>query len=362
MHLPFRRSGHDGVSWQERVLDWLGARRPRTMVLAVLFMIVFGTIGYMLVGQLSIIDALYMAVVTVSTVGYTNLVPTPEGRLFSVIYIILGVAVVSVTISSLAAALVAGRVREALGRIRMERHIQDLSGHIVLCGYGRFGQITAAEISTAGVSLVVIDRLPEQVSTAESNGVLALLGDATEEGVLERAGIARAKALLCTLASDADNVYTILNARELRTDMPIIALARDRRAESKLLRAGATGVVSPYEIGATHMARRILTPGVARLMGLATGRDKSGLEQVGVRIQETAVEQGSSLAGLELRASPIRREFGVIVVAVISPDGPSHFNPDPGLVLSPGDVLVCMGPPDGLDQLARAAHRRTVAP
>lgn len=356
MHFPFRRPA-GGVSWQERVLDWLGARRPRTLIFAVVVMILFGTVGYMIVGGLDPVEALYMAVLTVSTVGYTNLVETPEGRLFSIVYIVLGVAVVSITISSLAAALVAGRVRDALGRIRMERRIQEVRDHIVLCGYGRFGQITGAEIASAGVPLVAVDRLEEQVLAAESHGVLALLGDATEEGVRERAGIARARALLCTLATDADNVYTILNARELREDLPIIALARDRRAESKLLRAGASGVVSPYEIGATHMAQRVLTPGVARLMGLATGRDRSGLEQVGVRIQETAVEQGSALAGLSLRASPIRQDFGVIVVAVLSAAGPSHFNPDPSLVLAPGDVLVSMGPTEGLERLARAARR-----
>jgi len=352
--LPWHRPDH--VSWQERVLDWLSARTPRSMILGVVVMIMIGTVGYWLVGDVSLVEALYMAVITVSTVGYTNLVETDAGRLFSVFYIVLGVAVVSVTISSFAAALVAGRVREVLGRRRMERQISEVKGHVLLCGYGRFGQLTGSEVAADGVPLVVVDRDPKAIEVAEKNGVLGLLGDATEDGTLERAGLARARAVLCTLSSDADNVYTILNARELRADVPVIALARDRRAEGKLLRAGATGVVSPYEIGATHMARRILTPGIAHLMGIASGmgRDKDG---AGMRITETAIEAGSRLDGVSLRDSPIRREFNVIVVGVTSSTGERHFNPESGFVLSQGDLLVCIGPSDGLAKLADAARR-----
>jgi voltage-gated potassium channel len=358
VRMPWQKPRSEQVSWQERVLDWLSARRPHTMVLAVGALLTFGTLGYWLVGEdVDFVGALYMAVITVSTVGYTNLVETDAGRIFSIVYIVVGVAIVSVTISSLAAALVAGRVRDVLGRRRMERLIEAMRDHIVLCGYGRFGQLAADEVARQGVPIVVVDKDEEAISAAEAAGLLGTVGDATEEETLQRAGIAHARAVMCTLPSDADNVYTILNAKELRSEVSIIALARDRRAEGKLLRAGASGVVSPYEIGAVHMARRILTPGVAHLMGMGVGPAPKGADD-SVRITETAIEAGSSLEGATLRDSPIRREFNVIVVGIVTAAQERIFNPDPATRLSSGDTLICVGAPQGLDQLQAAARAR----
>jgi len=326
------------------------------MALAVVAVILFGTVGYWIVGagEVGPLDALYMALITVSTVGYGDVVDTNAGHLFTVVYIVIGVGVFSLTISTLAAALVAGRVGEVIGRRRMEREIRTLQDHLVLCGYGRFGQITGAEIVGKGIPLVVIDSAGDVIDLAEGHGVLGVLGDATEEEALEKAGIARARALLCTLPSDAENVYVILNARELRPDLPIVALARDRRAESKLLRAGANYVVSPYSIGATHMARQILSPNLAQVFNLAAAGGEDGLKQVGVQLDEFAIRPGSALIGLKLRDSPVRRDFGVMLVAVIDKEGERHFNPGPDLVLQDGSVLVAIGPTDGLDRLRDA--------
>ena len=338
------------------LLAWLTARSPRSMALAVVGVILFGTIGYWIVGAGTVgpLDALYMALITVSTVGYGDKVDTAAGHLFSVIYIVIGVGVISLTISTLAAALVAGRVGEVIGRRRMEREIKTLQDHFVLCGYGRFGQITGAEIVGKGLPLVVIDSAGDVIDLAEGHGVLGILGDATEEEALEKAGLARARALLCTLPTDAENVYVILNAREMRPDMPIVALARDRRAESKLLRAGANYVVSPYSIGATHMARQILSPNLAQVFNLAASGGEDGLKQVGVRLDEFTVSGGSPLIGMKLRDSPVRRDFGVMLVAIIDKGGERHFNPGPDLVLQDGSVLVAIGPADGLDKLRAA--------
>jgi voltage-gated potassium channel len=153
------------------------------------------------------------------------------------------------------------------------------------------------------------------------------------------------------LPSDAENVYAILNAREVRPDIPIVALARDRRAESKLVRAGANYVVSPYSIGATHMARQILSPNLAQVFGLAASGGETGLEQVGVELDEFALGPGSPLIGMKLKDAPIRREFGVMVVAVIKKDGARVFNPGPDFVLEDGAVLVSIGPSKGLERL-----------
>lgn len=337
--------------WRGEVLSWLTSRTPRAMALGVVGVIVFGTVGYMIVGGIGPIDALYMALITVSTVGYGDLVEGTAARIFTIIYVILGVGVFSLTLSTLASALVAGRVHEVLGRRRMERQIKQTRDHLILCGYGRFGQITAREIAEKDVPLVIIDVDPKCVEEADEDKMLAVLGDATEEESLEKAGIAHARALLCTLPSDAENVYAILNARELRPDIPIVALARDRRADSKLLRAGANYVVSPYSIGATHMARQILSPNLAQVFGLAAAGGEDGLKQVGVQLDEFSVSPGSALIGQMLKDAPIRRDFGVMLVAIIQKDGTRLFNPGPDVVLEEGAVLVSIGPMEGLEQL-----------
>lgn len=346
-----KRKAIESAAFAGKILAWLTSLTPRSLAFAVVSLLTIGTIGYWIVGAGSLVDAAYMAVITMSTVGYGDLVDTPAGRIFSTIYIIMSVGVFSLTLSTLASALVAGRVHEVIGRRRMERQIQDLSGHLVLCGYGRFGQITAREVGEKDAVLVVIDIDGDRVDEADENGFLAVHGDATEEETFERAGLTRASALLCTLPTDAENVYAILNAREVRPDIPIVALARDRRAESKLLRAGANYVVSPYSIGATHMARQILSPNLAQVLNFAAAGGEEGLKQVGVQLDEFPVAPGSTLIGVKLKDSPIRRDFGVMLVAVISPGGRRAFNPGPDVVIEDGAVLVSIGPAEGLEQL-----------
>ena len=356
------KQAHERKSLMERaaiegaLLTWLTARSPAHMVGAVVGVILFGAVGYMIVGGVGFIDGLYMAVITVSTVGYGNDVESPVGRLFSVVYIVIGVGVVSLTISTFAAALVAGRVGEVFGRRRVEKMVETLSGHLVLCGYGRFGQIAAGEILEKGVPLVVIDKDPERVQEAEEHGVLAIHGDATEEDSLDRAGILRARGLLCALPSDAENVYAILNAREQKDGIQIVALARDRSAEKKLKFAGADHVISPYSIGAHYMARTIVSPHLAQVFNLAAG-EEDGLKQVGVRLDEFPIQPGSSLIGMTIRDAPIRSDFGMMVVAVINPDGTRHFNPTPDLVLEENAVLVSIGPPEGMRRLFQACRQ-----
>jgi voltage-gated potassium channel len=339
----------------ERLWDSISRHRGLLVLTAIGGTLLVGTVGYMVLGGLGPLDALYMAVITISTVGYGDLVDSNLGRIFTIGYIALGVVVASTTFSVVAASFVEGRLRDVLGRRLMARKIDDLEDHVILCGYGRFGQLTAAELSQAATPFVVLDRDPAQIAMAESHGDLAMLVDATEEDALTRAGIARAKGLLLTLPTDAENVYVILNAREhkpLRKGFCIVALARDRSADRKLRMAGATHVVSPYAIGSKHMARQITSPHLAQVMSMAT--EGEGLEKVGVGMHEFAVGAGSTLIGQSLRESPVRREFGVIVVAVVH-RGDAQFNPGPDYVVAEGDVLIAVGPRDGLARLKDAA-------
>lgn len=354
-----KRSRRERAPLGDRLVEWLLGLTPRALLVAISGVVAFGTVGYMIFAGLDLLEALYMALITVSTVGYTDLAAdaSAASRLFTVVYLVLGVAVFSVTISALAAALVAGVVREALGRRRMERQIHELSGHLILCGFGNIGRITAQQIREKHVPLVVIDVDPKRVDEADEDGLLGLMADATEESTLLKAGLERASALLCTLPSDAENVYAILTAREIRPDIRIVALSRGPGAENKLRAAGANDVVSPFNIGARHMARQVLSPHVARVMSRAAG-EEGGLEQVGVRLEEFLIDGDSALVGQSLRDSPIRREFGVILLAVINADGDQRFNPGPDLVLEKDAVLVSVGPPDGLRKLGKACLGR----
>ena len=351
----FRKQKIERAAIQGVLLTWLTARSPAHMLVAVGGVIAFGTIGYMLLGEdLSIVDALYMALITVTTVGYGDLVDSDAGHLFTIVYIIIGVGVVSLTISTFAAALVAGRVGEIVRGRRMEKMVETLEEHLVLCGFGRFGQIASGEIMEKGVPLVVVDRDPLRVQEAEEQGLYAIHGDATELETLEKAGIERARGLLCALPTDAENVYAILTAREARREnIMVVALARDRSAEKKLKFAGADHVISPYSIGAHYMARTVVSPHLAQVFNLAAGAEE-GLKQVGVRLDELAVEPGSALIGVALRDSPIRSRFGMMLVAVVHPDGTRVFNPGPDVVLKENAILVSIGPPDGLEQLREA--------
>lgn len=341
--------------------EWVTGHRMRMVGAAVTAVLGFGTLGYMVFGQLGPIDALYMAVITISTVGFGDLTDGTAGRIFSIIYIIVGVGVGAATVSAVAATMVEGRIREVLGRRRMMRQVNMLEDHIILCGYGRFGQLAAEELALEKIPFVVIEYASDVVDQAERDGMLALEGDATEEDTMVDARIEHARAMLCTLPSDADNVYAILNAREARsrsdhedTEFPIVAIARERRAERKLRVAGATHVVQPYEIGAHHMAQQIVSPHVARMMGMATER---GLEAAGVRMREFPVIDGAPLAGIALKDSPVRRDFNVMIVGVIEGhDGEARYNPGPDYVVRAGDVLVAVGPTDGLIKLRAAAE------
>lgn len=235
----------------------------------------------------------------------------------------------------------------------MQSRIDQLRDHIVLCGFGRFGQITGAEFAAKGIPVVALDVDQEVITDAEEHGLLAIVADATEEESLERAGIHRARALCCALPTDAENVYTILTARELAPDLPITALARDRKAENKLIAAGANDVISPYTIGARHMARQVMSPHVAKVVNLAS-RGAERRKKSGVFMEELRVQPGSRLEGVTLRESPIRQEFNVMVVAIIEPDGEAVFNPGPDCELHAGTVLVGVGGDEGLLQLTEA--------
>jgi voltage-gated potassium channel len=310
-----------------------------------------GTAGYHLIEGWRPLDAFYMTVITLTTVGFQEVHPlSSAGRVFTVFLSLGGVFTLFYVGVELVGGVVSGEVRKALGRQRMARNLSELKNHLVVCGFGRMGHLVCREFSKLGLDFVVIDRLPELLRDFAMPHGIALHGDATSDEVLRKAGVERARGLVTAAASDADNLYVTMSARFLNDRLFIVARAEEEAAEKKLLRAGANRVVSPYAIGGQRVAQAVLRPAVMDFIELATRS-----EHLELQIEETEVAAGSRLAGGRLKESGLRQELGIIIVAVKRPDGKMVFNPSPDLVISPADILITLGPRHQLDRLEEMA-------
>jgi voltage-gated potassium channel len=306
-----------------------------------------GTAGYMTITGLGFTDALYMTVITLTTVGYREVAPLgPAGQYFTMALLVSGLGVVIYAATLLARDVIEGELQRGFGRRRVQRAIEKASGHIVVCGFGRMGRMVCRELSAKPAEFVVIDRDAEALRLAEAEGHPCVAGDAAEDAVLEAAGITRARGLVAALSTDADNVYVVLSARELNPDLTIVARAEDERSERKLLHAGATRVVSPYAIGGHRMAHALIRPTVLDVIDLAT--QSRGLE---LQIEEVEVTAKSFCDGVALGDSGLREEAGLIIIAVRKPDGQTTFNPAPDTSLAAGDRLVLMGQTGSLREI-----------
>lgn len=327
---------------------------PRKLLLLIavpIGLVALGALGYIFIEGWPVFDALYMSVITLTTVGYLEVHPlSPAGRLFTMLFLLGGVFTLFFTASEAVRAVVSGEVRTILGRQRMQKSLQELKGHFVVCGYGRMGQFVCQEFSDLGLPFVVVERNGALLRDFSRPHGIPLDGDATQDGVLRQAGVERARGLVTAAASDADNVYITMSARFLNDKLFIVARAEEEGAEQKLLRAGANKVVSPYAIGGQRVAQAVLRPNVMDFLELATRS-----QHLELQIEETAVAAKSPLAGKSLDESRIRRDLGIIVVAIKKPDGTMTFNPEGTAVLDAGDLLITLGGRQQLDRLERIA-------
>ncbi|MHB1486260.1 MAG: potassium channel family protein [Acidimicrobiales bacterium] len=323
-------------------------RRVRMGLGALVCVLGIGTLGYWLLG-LSPLDALYQTVTTVSTVGFRELYRlTPASKVFTIVLILVGVGTVLYAFSELLEAIIEGQLADLLGRRRMDRHINELADHVILCGWGRIGQVLAHHLAAAGEQLVVVDLDPARLADVELPN---LVGDATEDAVLHKAGITRARALAAVTSSDATNVYLTLSGRSLRPDIFILARARLADSEPKLLRAGADRVVNPQAIGGARAAAFLLQPHVAEFIDVVT----HGLD-VEFKLAEIQVPSDSALANRTLRDARIRDNTGALILAVRKDDGRFVTNPSAESIVSPGEILIAIGTGDQLDALSRLAE------
>lgn len=298
-----------------------------------------GTAGYVLIAGMPVLDALYMTVITMSTVGYREVHELDAaGRIFTMALILGSIGIVFYSVTRLAREAIEGEFQRAFGRRRVERQIAQMSHHFVVCGFGRMGRIVCKELAAKPVPFVVIEQDPAALRLLEEEQFPFVEGDATEESFLIQAGIERARGLVAALSTDSDNVYVVLTGRELNPNLLIVARAEDERSERKLMHAGATRVVSPYVIGGHRMAHALLRPAVLDVIDLATH-----YRSIELQIEEVAVAPGSFADGVTLQESGIRDTVGVILIALKKPDGQMLVNPLPTARIQAGDRLVLMG-------------------
>jgi len=324
-------------------------KKLKIALVALLIVILIGTLGYGLIERWSILDSLYMSVITIATVGYKEVYPLSfTGKVFTIFYIIFGVGTTLYAVGAGAQLMLEGQIRNILGRRKMSKKIQEMKDHYIICGYGKVGQQIYDEFSSRQVLCTVVERNPETVEKAIRDGVLVVQGDSTEDSVLEEAGIKRAKGLISAVASESDNVYISLSARVLNPKIFIVARAETAEAEKKLLRAGANRAISPHTLGGTRMAMAALRPHVVDFMSVATSS-----EGMDIRIEELEVKESSPLSNSTLRDCELRQKVGAIVLAIHKKDGKMLSAPSADSKIEPGDILIAIGKREELEKLEK---------
>lgn len=321
-------------------------RHIALLVVLMLLLVGYGTAGFFLVAHYTPVEALYMTVITLSTVGYGEVRPLDEnGRLFAVTLIIMGAIFVAYNLAYFTQLLMDGNLLEVYRRRKLRKKLEQLSEHYIVCGYGQMGQIIVQELLRHNLPVVVVEGNDSVVFKLREKGILYLDEDATEEESLLAAGIMRAKGLISVVSKDTDNVFIVLTARDLNRNVQIFARAGAPEIEKRLFKAGADRVVSPFSLGATRIAHNVIRPTVTDFLELALSGE--GME---LSMEEICIPPEADLVGKQLMRSGIRSDFNLIVVAIKRRDGTMIYNPSPQEVLHEGDILVTIGPQENLSR------------
>ena len=318
---------------------WSAAHPVILGVTLLALVVTIGTLGYLTIEDgWTLIDAFYMTMLTITTVGYHEIHPLgTAGRIFTSVLVVTGLGVLLYTLTRVAQSVFEGELANVLGKRRMMNRIDELDRHYVICGFGKVGRPVAEGLSREGLPFVIVENSPDVGEALADLGFLHLQGDATDEGVLERAGVRRANTLLALLPSDADNLYITIAARDLNPDIKVIARATDQSGETRLKRAGAHDVVSPARIAGLRVLHAAVNPSAVEFMEIVTQQQALQLS-----LTDIEVTSRSELTGRTIAECGIRGRYGVIIVAVKRDSG-MLFNPDPGTTITPGDILVVLG-------------------
>ncbi|MCX5849785.1 MAG: potassium channel protein [Deltaproteobacteria bacterium] len=319
-------------------------------LIVLLYIFIIGTFGFHFIEGWSFVDSFYTTITTLATVGYGDFTPiTAAGKLFAVIIIIFGVGTMLYSFGLVSETVMEGRLRSLLGRGKLEKTIEKMNNHYIICGGGRIGFLICRELMAGKMPCVVIDNNPEVIQKAQDEGFIYYKGDATQDKVLIEAGIKRAKGIICVLPSDAENLYVILTAKELNQEIYIMARSEEEESEHRLLRAGADRVMSPYTLGGVRMAMAILRPAMLDFIEITTSR-----QSLELRMEEISVCKNSPFISKSLEDSGIRKRYGLIIVAVKNDSGKMIFNPLANYVINEGDRLIAMGEDENVKQFAES--------
>ncbi len=322
--------------------------RVRFVILVYVGTILFGTVGLYLVEGMSPFDAFYMTIITISTVGFSEIKPlSPLGRVVTIFIIVSGITTGAYAIGTLLRMFIEGELSKIFGRRKLEKNISAMKGHFIICGFGRIGSIICRELSEENISFIVIEEDPSKNAELETEGYLYINMDATSEEALSKAGIMNAKGIVTAVRSDANNVFITLTAKGLQPDIFVLSRASDVKNEAKLIKAGASRVVSPYQLGGRRMAEVLKRPTVVDFIDVATAN-----RHLGLVMEEACVSEKSLLAGKNLIDSRLRQEYGVIIVAIKKSTDRMVFNPVPSETLEAGDVIVVIGKKEDLKRMS----------
>jgi len=329
------------------------ARRRMLYALAALVALTaLGTFGFRLLEPLTLLDSLYLTVMTMATVGYGDVHPvSPAGRGFATVFMLVSVAVVGFLLSTAIQALVQSEIIAAYGQRRRYREINKLRNHFIICGAGRVGARIIRELQRREEPFIVIEREQQQAARLLEEEVLVLVRDATLEETLRDAGVEHARALAACLADDASNVYAVLTARGLNDNLHIVARAVEAQAEPKLIRAGANRVIAPIIIGGQRMVQALTKPAVADFI------DSIAAEDLDLDFEEVVVAPASAYVGRKLCDTNIRAELDVVIIAVRRRGGDMVFNPADDSCIEAGDMLIAIGRAESLARLKDIAQR-----
>lgn len=331
-------------------------RRIQTGLIIFGITLIIAVLGYVWAGW-GFLDSIYMVVITIFGVGYGEVRPLldPHLKVFTIVVIIAGTSASVYTVGGFVQLIAEGEIKRALGTRRMSLGIESLKNHVIICGFGRIGQVLAHELRQNRKPFVVIDHNPERVAQAEALGYWVRMGDATEEEVLEAVGLRRAQVLATVLRSDAANVFITLTSRSLNPSLSIVARGESGSTERKLLQAGADHVVLPAAIGGIRMAHLITHPAVEDLLDQAMSRNllTEQLAQIEIQLVDLQVQPGSPLVGQSLGYLEVRGKRSFLIVALRRANGQTISSPDPSLELAAGDTVIVLGHKDDIPQLAQ---------
>ena len=326
--------------------------RLRLALLLVVVVLVVGATGFHYLENWNWFDGLYMTVITMTTVGYGETHPlSPIGRIFNVLLILSSVVAGGFLIGTFTQAMLELELMNVLGRRRMEREIARLTEHTIICGAGRVGRTVARELRARGRSIVVIEKDAARTQWAQDDGIPVIIGDAAHEDVLQKARIPHAAGLVAAVTSDPENLYIVLTARGMRADMPIIARASEEGATPKLIRAGATQVLSPYHFVGHRIVQLLLKPNVLDFVDTVFGG------RMDMQIEEVRVDERSVLVNKSLADAQIRQRAGAMILALKRDDGSYLFNPAPEDVIRANDCLIAIGGAEHLKKLEHLASQ-----